>query len=268
MSVQRVLATSLILVSACSFDPATAPEVELPENALPPTAEPETPGDTVKEPAPLPPIRIVEPESVPPLGCLDDAGIDLFAAEADGAVALTWNYRSTADAGGGYRLFLKQDGDTQYLFGDFSCQATCEGVLRGLGNDVATTISVAAKNEAGQIVARSCELDVLPHPIRFSTPAAIGPVPASPQGHPAVATTHDGEVVLLAWEEGGRVLLARSLDRGLTWSDPAPLPGGDVRASQPRISVLDAMDAPPRPSSSRSWRTGRCAWSARASPVG
>ena len=69
--------------------------------------------------------------------CLDEDGIDLFAAEADEVLGITWNNLGESDAAGGYRVRFGTSADavSDEVLSDCTDLA-CELNLTGLGNNV------------------------------------------------------------------------------------------------------------------------------------
>lgn len=78
---------------------------------------------------------ITDPD-VQTVGCTDNSGLDLFAAETVEALGLSWNNQAAFDASGGYRVRYGTVSEIYNAEKSVDCTSLdCETTLVGLNND-------------------------------------------------------------------------------------------------------------------------------------
>jgi hypothetical protein len=171
-------------------------------------------------------------------GCQEDMGIDLFAAEADGALGLTWNNNVGADFGGGYRVRL---GAATGEYGEetaVACdQRDCEFNLGGLTNGVTYFLVVDALDAGGATTHTSCEVSATPHVLGFGDDQQINDPADGVQDFPDIVAERDGLPIFVAWEDQGSVRLLRSDTLGDTWGPTVTVGSG----SRPALAFRDEV---------------------------
>jgi hypothetical protein len=170
-------------------------------------------------------------------GCLSDDGIDLFAAEGDQVLGLTWNNIAAADFSGGYRV---RYGTASGEYGEevlVECATIdCEFNLTGLQNETTYYVVVDSLDSAESVTKTSCEVAATPHELAFFEDLRINDGDDGVQAAPTLAAAWNGTPLFLAWEDEGTVLLARSDDLGETWTEPIAVHGGAGAESDPVLT--------------------------------
>ncbi|MEN8244499.1 MAG: hypothetical protein ABFS43_06315 [Thermodesulfobacteriota bacterium] len=162
---------------------------------------------------------VTDPD-VQTIGCTDNFGLDLFAAETDSALGLSWNNQGEFDASGGYQVRYGTVAEAYGVEETVDCtNLDCETTLTGLNNDTTYYVVVDSLDSLGQPTATSCEISATPHVLTFSDDMAVAPS-ASSQSVPKIASSWDGKPLFMGWIENGKFVISRSDDYGLSWSVP------------------------------------------------
>lgn len=175
---------------------------------------------------------LTEP-NVPTVSCIDNTGMDLFAAETNAALGLSWNNHANFNADGGYLVRYGTVTETYTVeIAVASCTAlNCETTLTGLNNDETYYIVVDALDASQVLTGTSCELAATPHVLTFSDDMAIKTSDAI-QSSPTIASSWDGKPLFVGWIENDQLVLSRSDNNGDSWSTPAAvLPGLTVQSN-------------------------------------
>lgn len=172
--------------------------------------------------------------------CLDDQGIDFFAVAGDAVLSLSWNHRSGAEAKGGYDLRVNGQGLPSRA-GLIPCAMdACEIILRGPLNGERTRLSIDALDEHEKVIASSCTLEIAPRPLSFGRTTTRVPLERTPSSRPAIAGGRLGEPLAMVWETGSGLVIARSDDRGETWSPPERISGAGAGARSPDLVLFES----------------------------
>jgi hypothetical protein len=162
--------------------------------------------------------------------CLAEDGLDLFAAEGDEVLGITWNNLAESDSEGGYRVRYGTSVDeVDELSDEMLSPCTdfeCELNLTGLENNVVYSLEVQSLNVDGETTHVSCTIEATPHPLAFLADVRVHADTSGMQDCPDVVVGAEGAPLLLAWEDGGAIRLGRSDDLGDTWSDPFTVGSG------------------------------------------
>lgn len=169
-------------------------------------------------------------------GCLSDTGIDLFAAEADGVLGLTWNNNGDFDFSGGYQIHYGTASEVYSTTEDavtVACTTkNCEYNLEGVTNDTIYHVIVNSLGSNNNITATSCELAAEPHILAFAADSQVNVDDGgTTQFTPKITSAWDGAPLFMVWQENGKVVLARSDDFGANWGASAPVLDGTAEAS-------------------------------------
>lgn len=174
-------------------------------------------------------------------GCTTENGIDLFAAEADQVLGLSWTNVGGWDHAGGYRVRWGTAEGSHPDSIDVACpDAYCEHSLSGLANDVTYHVVVDALDSGGSPTETSCEVAARPHALVFGEDLQVNPDSAESLEFPDLAAQRHGYPVFLAWVEAGAVRVARSDDLGDSWSAPSGV-GTPGTQSRPSLAFRDAV---------------------------
>jgi hypothetical protein len=150
-------------------------------------------------------------------GCVDSAGMDLFAVESFEALSVTWNVNGDVDFEGGFRVRW----GTASMANDLGMlevgPSAREAVITGLTNGTAYYVVVDALGSGGGASFTSCEVMATPHALAFVTELEVDGTAAAAQARPDIASNLEGDRLYLAWEEEGAIALAISEDFGGTW---------------------------------------------------
>lgn len=188
------------------------------------------------------------PESGLP-SCLDPEGMDVFAAEANGALAVSWKVNGDFDHSGGFRVrwgAASGEPTESMEVGPDARQA----ILKPLENGTSHFVVVEALGSDGATAFTSCEIAAMPHVLDFAGDLLVHESTSGNQSDPDIAANADGSRLYLAWEDEGTVMLATSTDFGQTWSLPAVEVGaGESPALAVRDAVLDDEGNPTTPES-------------------
>ena len=194
--------------------------------------------------APPPPLN--DPD-VQTIGCTDSEGMDLFAAESNAALGLSWNNHANFNAAAGYQIrYGTATGN--YASGTVpvaGCTALdCEATLSGLNNDETYYVVVDALSAPSTISGTSCELAARPHLLSFSDDIPVK-TSSNAQTTPVIASSFDGTPLFMGWIENSKFVLSRSDDYGITWSTPVTVLAAGSQSNpnltfRRRVSETDA----------------------------
>ena len=153
------------------------------------------------------------------IGCTDSTSMDLFAAETNSALGLSWNNHANFNADGGYRVRYGTATGTYTVDVPVAGCTTldCETTLTGLDNTITYYIVVDALNASKLPTGTSCEVAATPHILTFSTDIPVQTSTAK-QSTPSIASSWDGTPLFMGWIENNKFVLSRSDDYGITWS--------------------------------------------------
>ncbi|UQA57210.1 sialidase family protein [Polyangium aurulentum] len=169
--------------------------------------------------------------------CQDPNGLDVYAAEADGALSVSWKVNGNLDAAGGFEVrYGTASGthDQTLKVGSEARRAT----ITPLDNDKIYYVVVAPLAAGGMSSFVSCQVAGIPHELAFGLDVVVNEVTEGNQGDPDLAANIDGSRLYLAWENGGAVGLAISKDFGDTWAEAKPV---SASGTNPAIVVHDAV---------------------------
>lgn len=174
--------------------------------------------------------------------CLDEDGIDLFAAEGDEVLGITWNNLGEADASGGYRVRYgtSPDGMAQEVISDCT-DFECELNLSGLDNHVTYSLTIEALNIDGETTLVSCLVQATPHPLAFLPDVRVHADTSGTQNRPEIIVGQEGAPLFVAWEDEGAIRLSRSDDLGDTWSLPITM-GSGIEQAQPALAFRNLVE--------------------------
>lgn len=174
-------------------------------------------------------------------GCLSDGGIDMFAAEGDEVLGLSWNNLGGWDSGGGYRLLFGFTDDDRSNEMVIECSdLECEYNLTGLQNGVTYFLAVESLNADGEVTHVSCTISATPNPLMFLSDVRVHEATGGVQDNPDIVAAEEGSPLFLAWEDGGAIRLVRSNDLGDTWGTPVAVGSGSGQAS-PSLAFRDRV---------------------------
>ena len=183
--------------------------------------------------------------------CLSDGGIDMFAAEGDEVLGLSWNNVGGWDSSGGYRIRF---GITEDDLADemvINCtDFECEHNLTGLDNGVTYFLAVESLDANGVATQTSCAVSATPNVLVFLSDVRVNEATAGLQDFPDIVASTEGAPLFLGWEDGGAIWLGRSDDLGDTWSAPIAVGSRSAQASpslafRPLIEVDDVVEVVP-----------------------
>ncbi len=159
--------------------------------------------------------------------CLDEDGIDLFAAEADEVLGITWNNLGESDAEGGYRVRFGSSAEnlSDEVLSDCT-DLECEHNLAPLQNGVVYFLAVESLNADGVVTQTSCTISATPHPLAFLTDVRVHDATEGTQDFPDIIAGEEGSPLFVAWEDGGAIRLSRSDNLGDSWSEPITVGSG------------------------------------------
>jgi len=179
---------------------------------------------------------LTEP-NIPTISCTDNTGIDLFAAETNTAVGLSWNNHANFNADGGYLVRYGTVTETYTVeIAVASCTTLdCETTLTGLNNDETYYIVVDALSSPAITTGTSCELAATPHVLTFSDDMAIKTSDVI-QSTPTITSSWDGKPLFIGWIENDQLVLSRSDNNGDSWSAPAAVLPGLNAQSNPNLT--------------------------------
>jgi hypothetical protein len=167
-------------------------------------------------------------------------GIDLFAAEADSALGLTWNNNAGADYAGGYRI---RHGASAGEYGEevaVGCMTRdCEFNLTGLANGVTYFVVVDALDAGGAVTHTSCEVAATPHALAFGPDQQINDLADGAQDFPDIVAERKGSPLFVAWEDAGGSRLIRSDNLGDAWSPSLAI--GSCASQRPALAFRDEV---------------------------
>ncbi len=170
--------------------------------------------------------------------CMDPKGLDVYAAEADGALSVSWKVNGAFDVAGGFEVrYGTATGvydQTPLKVGADARRAT----IRPLDNEKSHYVVVAPLGANGMSSFVSCQVAGIPHELRFGLDLLPTPATGSDEGDPDLAANIDGSRLYLAWEDGAGVGLTISKDLGDTWTAAAPL---TASGANPAIVVHNAV---------------------------
>jgi hypothetical protein len=171
-------------------------------------------------------------------GCEDDMGIDLFAAEADSALGLTWNNNIGAVFDGGYKVrFGAATGEYGEEVAVACPERGCEFNLTGLTNGVTYFLVVDALDAGGAVTHTSCEVSATPHALAFGPDQQINDPADGVQDYPDIVAERNGLPIFVAYEDPAGSRLIRSDDLGDSWGAAVTI-GGERPALAFRDEVL------------------------------
>ena len=174
-------------------------------------------------------------------GCLSDGGIDMFAAEGDEVLGLSWNNLGGWDSAGGYRLrlgFTDQDLSNEMVIACTDLE--CEHNLTNLQNGVTYFLAVESLGADGVATHVSCTISATPSPLMFLSDVRVYETNGGVQDAPDIVAAKEGSPLFLAWEDGGVIGLARSNDLGETWGTPVAVGSGSSQAA-PSLAFRDLV---------------------------
>lgn len=174
--------------------------------------------------------------------CLAEDGIDLFAAEGDEVLGITWNNLGESDAEGGYRVRFGTSVEdlSDEVLSDCS-DLECELNLTGLENNVTYTLQIESLNIDGETTQVSCAIEATPHPLAFLADVRVHRETNGTQDLPDIIAGEEGSPLLVAWEDGGAIRLSRSDDLGDTWRQTITV-GSGVEQSQPALAFRNLVE--------------------------
>ncbi len=169
--------------------------------------------------------------------CLDSAGLDVFAAEADSALSVSWKVNGSIDSTKGFEVrygLAPGAHDKNVTVGADARRVT----LAPLENGANHYVVVAALGASGMASFVSCEVKALPHVLAFPSDFTVHEASDGDQSDPDLASNFDGTRLFLAWEDNGAVALAVSIDFGDGWSETKAVTGS---GQNPALAVRDAV---------------------------
>jgi hypothetical protein len=169
--------------------------------------------------------------------CTDPDGLDVFAAEANGALSVSWKVNGAIDISGGFEVrygVATGAKDQVVTAGPDERRAT----LAPLTNDTSYFIVVAALGANGMESFVSCEVVAIPHVLVFGADVVVPATTDGDQGDPDLVSNLDGSRLYLAWEDGGAVALATSTDFGDSWIEGALV---TAAGQNPTLAVRNAV---------------------------
>jgi hypothetical protein len=170
--------------------------------------------------------------------CLDSAGIDVFAVEANGALSVTWNVNGAIDSAGGFEVAYGTTMDM--LTNPTRVNAnTRETVLAPLNNGTAYYVVVRALGAGGGVAFTSCQVVATPHVLKFQPDLVVNANTAGSQQNPDIVSNLEGSVIYMAWDDGSRVFFARSTNFGDAWGE-IPFPSGSGQ-TVPSLAIREAI---------------------------
>ena len=175
--------------------------------------------------------------------CLSDGGIDLFAAEGDEVLGVSWNNQGEWDASGGYQLRfgIAEDALSSEVIVDCT-DMECEYNLTGLDNGVTYFLAVDSLDTNGATTQTSCAISAMPNPLAFLPDVRVHENTEGVQDFPDIVAGKEGVPLFIAWEDGGAVRLARSDNLGDTWGAPVTVGSGSGQ-SRPALAFRDLIEA-------------------------
>ncbi|WP_437814944.1 sialidase family protein [Sorangium sp. So ce1078] len=148
--------------------------------------------------------------------CLDPNGLDVFAAEADSALSVSWKVNGALDSTAGFEVRYGS------AAGDYTQAVTVgpevrRATIAPLDNGKAYFVVVAALDVDRGASFVSCEIEAIPHVLAFAGDVVVNATSGGEQRGPDLASNLDGTRLYLAWEDKGAVALAISTDFGDGW---------------------------------------------------
>ncbi|WP_434041342.1 MULTISPECIES: hypothetical protein [Sorangium] len=171
--------------------------------------------------------------------CLNADGLDVFAAEADGALSVSWKVNGAIDSTEGFEVRYGS------AAGDYNQAVTVGSEVRRatidpLENGTTYFVVVAALGADGRASFVSCELEAIPHVLAFAGDVVVNATTGGDQRSPDLASNLDGTRLYLAWEDKGAVALAVSTDFGDGWiATELVAASGQAPALAVRDAVID-----------------------------
>ena len=170
--------------------------------------------------------------------CKDPEALDVFAAEANQALSISWVLHASVDPAE-FRVRYGT-GPGQYGASASAPADATSTVISGLANGTVYFAVVEVLDPNRGVVLRSCEVFATPHALAFLPDMLVDPSTGGIQAAPALAANLEGTRLFLAFEDSGKVVLAQSIDFGDTWSIPAPVASGTTQ-TRPALAVRDAV---------------------------
>lgn len=166
--------------------------------------------------------------------CFDEEGLDVFAAEANGAVSVSWKVNSDINRAGGFSVLFGTLPETYVEAAEVGPDAA-QATLRPLLNGTTYFIVVEPLDADGEPTFRSCEVAAVPHVLEFAADVGLPGDTGGDQNDPDLASSADGERLYLAWDDEGTITLGISEDFGDSWTVRALGAG-----QRPAVTVREA----------------------------
>ena len=169
--------------------------------------------------------------------CLDPSGLDVFAAEADNALSVSWKVNGMIDFSGGFDVLYGTSAatlDQKITVGPDARRAT----IAPLDNGVSYFISVAPLGANGMGSFVSCQVAGIPHVLAFNPDGVVNAVKNGDQGDPDLASNAMGTALYVAFEDENAIALVTSGNFGDAWSEVKTI---TMSGQNPAIAVRDAV---------------------------